>query len=72
MCELACGVGARLRCAGDEGLALRVGPVAHHTVVEGTGVPLSAGELDLLPALVVRHPGRVLSRTQLPCREVAS
>jgi DNA-binding response OmpR family regulator len=66
--ELAARIRARLRAA-DEPSALRAGPLtvdvlAHRAVLDGRGIQLSARELALLTAFA-RHPGQVLSRSQL-------
>jgi DNA-binding response OmpR family regulator len=67
--ELAARVRARLRWqGGDEGV-LKSGPLtldlaAHRAVLDGKEVRLSARELTLL-ATFMRHPGQVLSRSQL-------
>ncbi|GII20968.1 response regulator transcription factor [Planosporangium mesophilum] len=66
--ELAARIRARLRAA-EESPAVRAGPLtidvlAHRAVLHGRQVPLSARELALLTAFA-RHPGLVLSRSQL-------
>ena len=67
--ELAARIRARLRWRDDDGPLLKAGPltvdlIAHQAVLAGREVQLSARELQLLAAFV-RHPGQVLSRTQL-------
>jgi DNA-binding response OmpR family regulator len=67
--ELAARIRARLRWRDDDGPLLKAGPltvdlIAHQAVLAGREVRLSARELQLLAAFV-RHPGQVLSRTQL-------
>jgi DNA-binding response OmpR family regulator len=67
--ELAARIRARLRWRDDDGPLLKAGPltvdlIAHRAVLAGHEVQLSARELQLLAAFV-RHPGQVLSRTQL-------
>ncbi|MGH8985526.1 MAG: response regulator transcription factor [Acidimicrobiia bacterium] len=67
--ELAARIRARLRWSDDNGPLLKGGPltvdlIAHRAVLAGREVQLSARELQLLAAFV-RHPGQVLSRTQL-------
>jgi DNA-binding response OmpR family regulator len=67
--ELAARIRARLRISDAGAGALKVGPltvdpVAHRAVLSGREVALSARELALLAAFV-RHPGQVLSRSQL-------
>jgi DNA-binding response OmpR family regulator len=67
--ELAARVRARLRWHDAEEGALKAGPLtvdlaAHRAFLEGREIPLSARELSLL-ATFLRHPGQVLSRSQL-------
>ena len=67
--ELAARVRARLRWHEAEEGALKAGSLtvdlaAHRAFLEGREIPLSARELSLL-ATFLRHPGQVLSRSQL-------
>jgi DNA-binding response OmpR family regulator len=67
--ELAARVRARLRWheAGEGALqagSLTLDLAAHRAFLEGREIPLSARELSLL-ATFLRHPGQVLSRSQL-------
>jgi DNA-binding response OmpR family regulator len=53
----------------DEAIALRAGPLtvdfaAHRVLLDSREISLSAREITLLTAFV-RHPGQVLSRSQL-------
>ena len=69
MDELAARIRARLRAQAEGAPILKAGPLvvdltAHRAVLAGQEVPLSARELSLLAAFL-RHPGQVLSRTQL-------
>ena len=67
--ELVARIRARLRWAEEDGGVLKAGTLtldlaSHRAVLEGREVALSARELELLAAFM-RHPGQVLSRTQL-------
>jgi DNA-binding response OmpR family regulator len=67
--ELAARIRARLRWQDAEDGALKAGSLtvdlaAHRAFLEGREIPLSARELSLL-ATFLRHPGQVLSRSQL-------
>jgi DNA-binding response OmpR family regulator len=67
--ELAARIRARLRWAEEDGGVLKAGSLtldlaAHRAVLDGREVALSARELELLAAFM-RHPGQVLSRSQL-------
>ena len=67
--ELVARIRARLRWAEEDGGVLKAAGLtldlaAHRAVLEGREVALSARELELLAAFM-RHPGQVLSRTQL-------
>lgn len=67
--ELAARVRARLRWQLPEGVVLKAGQLtidlaAHRAVLDGKDIPLSARELMLLTTFA-RHPGQILSRSQL-------
>lgn len=67
--ELAARVRARLRWQDPEDGVLKAGPLtvdlaAHRAVLGGKDIPLSARELTLL-ATFARHPGQVMTRSQL-------
>ena len=67
--ELAARVRARLRWSDEDGGVLKAGPLtldlaSHRALLDGREIQLSARELELLAAFM-RHPGQVLSRSQL-------